>query len=96
MLQLKPLLKMYRGEATSERVRTTEKANARVLELLKEKMPLERLAMLHTNAEQKARELLATLSDLIPTEGVTAVDITPVIGAHIGPGAVGFATVSTG
>lgn len=94
LLQLKPLLKMYAGEPTSERVRTTEKANQRVLELLKEKLPLERLALLHTNAEGRARELFATVADLLPVEEVTAVDITPVIGAHIGPGAVGFATIS--
>lgn len=93
VLQLKPLLKMYAGEATSERVRTSDKAKARVIELLKEKMPLERLAILHTNAEEQARALLATIGDIIQTEDITAVDITPVIGAHIGPGAIGFATI---
>jgi DegV family protein with EDD domain len=94
VLQLKPILKMHSGVPSSERIRTREKAHARVLALLLEKLPLERLAILHTNAEQKARELLARAEQWVSTEGITAVDITPVIGAHIGPGAVGFATVS--
>ncbi len=94
MLQIKPLLKMYAGEASSERVRTTSRAHARVLELLNEKLPLTRLALLHTNAEQQARRLYESVADSIPLGEIEAVDITPVIGAHIGPGAIGFATVS--
>ena len=95
VLQIKPLLKMYAGEATSERVRTARAASQRVLDLLHEKLPLERLAILHTNAEDKARGLLSTIKERLPFEDVPAVDITPVIGAHIGPGAVGFVTVSS-
>jgi DegV family protein with EDD domain len=95
MLQIKPLLKMYAGEATSERVRTARAASDRVLDLLHQKLPLERLAILHTNAEAKARGLLSELKEKLTIEDIPAVDITPVIGAHIGPGAVGFVTVSS-
>jgi DegV family protein with EDD domain len=94
VLQIKPLLKMYAGNPTSERVRTNRKAIERVLALLNEKLPLERLAILHTNAEKKARDLFAAVTATLPFEHIPAVDITPVIGAHIGPGAVGFVTVS--
>jgi DegV family protein with EDD domain len=94
ILQIKPLLKMYAGQPTSERVRTNRKAIERVLALLNEKLPLERLAILHTNAEKKARDLFAAVTAALPFEHIPAVDITPVIGAHIGPGAVGFVTVS--
>jgi DegV family protein with EDD domain len=94
ILQIKPILKMYAGQPTSERVRTSRKAIERVLELFTEKLPLERLAILHTNAEKKARELFAAVTATLPFEHIQAVDITPVIGAHIGPGAVGFVTVS--
>jgi DegV family protein with EDD domain len=96
ILQIKPILKMYAGQPTSERVRTSRKAIERVLELFTEKLPLERLAILHTNAEKKARELFAAVTATLPFEHIQAVDITPVIGAHIGPGAVGFVTVSVG
>jgi fatty acid-binding protein DegV len=81
VLQLKPLLKMYAGEPTSERVRTSARENDRVLELLNEELPLGRLALLHTNAEQKARELFASVADTLPFENVRVVDIPPVIGA---------------
>jgi DegV family protein with EDD domain len=94
MLQIKPLLKMYEGEPTSERVRTNNGAYSRILELLREKMPLERIALVHTHADQKARELLQEVVDQLPAGEIPSVDITPVIGAHIGPGAVGFTTIS--
>ncbi len=94
MLQVKPLLKMYEGEPTSERVRTTNGATNRLLELLQEKMPLERIALVHTHADQKAQDLLRTVKDQLPAGEIPSVDITPVIGAHIGPGAVGFTTIS--
>jgi DegV family protein with EDD domain len=94
MLQIKPLLKMYDGEPTSERVRTNNGAYNRILELLREKMPLERIALVHTHADQKARELLKEVMDQLPAGEIPSVDITPVIGAHIGPGAVGFTTIS--
>jgi DegV family protein with EDD domain len=94
MLQMKPLLKMYDGEATSERVRTNNGAYSRLLELLREKMPLERIALVHTHADEKARELLSEVQEDLPEGEIVSVDITPVIGAHIGPGAVGFATIS--
>lgn len=94
MLQIKPILKMYEGEATSERVRTNNGAYSRILELLREKMPLERIALVHTHADQKARELLKEVEDQLPAGEIPSVDITPVIGAHIGPGAVGFTTIS--
>ena len=31
---------------------------------------------------------------MLPDEGVLSLDITPVLGAHLGPGAVGFACVT--
>lgn len=93
VLQIKPLLKMFEGQPTSERIRTTRRAHERVITLLNEKLPLERFAILHTNAEKEARILFEQIADRLPFEQILAVDITPVIGAHIGPGAIGFACV---
>ncbi|MFN2146849.1 MAG: DegV family protein [Anaerolineales bacterium] len=91
LLRVKPLLKMFDGEPTSERIRTREAAQRRLLALLKERMPVERIALVHTHAEAKARELLTRVEQDLPAGAIQAVDITPVIGAHIGPGAIGFA-----
>lgn len=94
LLQLKPILTMREGEAGSERVRTAAKAEARLVELLKENLPIEKFALLHTNAAEKAEAFRARIADLLPEGAVYSMDITPVIGAHIGPGAVGYAIVS--
>ena len=94
LLQLKPILTMRNGEAGSERVRTAAKADARLLELLIENLPIEKFALLHTNAAAKAEAFRKRIAEMLPEGAVYSMDITPVIGAHIGPGAVGYAVVS--
>lgn len=94
VLQIKPLLKMYEGEPTSERVRTSNGAMQRLLELLSDRGPFERVAIVHTHAPERAQHLQEQAAGLLPEDGVLSVDITPVIGAHIGPGAVGFTCIS--
>jgi fatty acid-binding protein DegV len=54
---------------------------------------LERIALVHTHADEKARALLARVAEYLPPGEVPSVDITSVVGAHIGPGAVGFAPI---
>ncbi len=95
LLQLKPILTMKNGLPGSERVRTTAKAEARLLEMLEELQPIERFALLHTNAPTEAKAFQSRIAHLIPKGKIYSMDITPVIGAHIGPGAVGYAVIST-
>jgi DegV family protein with EDD domain len=94
LLQIKPLLKMYEGNPTSERVRTRNGATRRLLDLLEARKPFERIAVVHTHASERAEQVLAEAAQLLPDDGLLSVDITPVIGAHIGPGAVGFACIT--
>jgi DegV family protein with EDD domain len=94
LLQLKPILTMKNGQPGSERVRTSSKAEARIIEMLKEHQPIERFALLHTNAPHEAKAFLAKIKELLPDNAIYSMDITPVIGVHIGPGAVGYAIVS--
>jgi len=54
LLQLKPILTMRRGLPGSEKVRTSKKAVERLINMLKESLPIERFALLHTNAAEKA------------------------------------------
>ena len=95
LLQLKPLLTMFAGTPSTERVRTRRRATRRLIDLLRAVGPLERVALVHTAAPERAAELRAEAATLLPTGDLLAVDITPVIGAHIGPGAVGFAVVGS-
>lgn len=94
VLQIKPLLKMNNGEPEMERVRTNNGATERVIELVRELGPLEELAMVHTYALERAESLHQQALSLFP-EGKTPLwaEVTPVIGAHIGPGAVGFVAI---
>jgi len=94
LLQIKPLLKMYDGDPTAERVRTRSGAIKRLIELLLEFGPYEKAALLHSAAAERARELLEEIRNLLPAGEIWMEEINPVIGAHIGPGVIGFACIS--
>lgn len=94
-LKIKPLLKMNRGEPTAERVRTQKRALERLIELVTEFGQLEELALVHTNAPKAAESLFRQSKNLFTgTEKPFCVDVTPVLGANIGPGVVGFTCVA--
>ncbi len=94
VLQIKPLLKMNSGEFDMERVRTRKRALARVIELLNGLGPLEELTLVHTGAPEEAEALGREAMYLAPNGELSlTAEVTPVIGTHIGPGAVGFVAV---
>jgi len=94
LLQIKPFMKMYNGQATAERIRTRQGAMKRLVELLKEFGPYEKAALLHTHAAQRAQAFLQEVRSLLPDGEIWAEEITPVLGAHVGPGVIGFACLS--
>ncbi len=95
LLQIKPILTMHNGKPGSERVRTRDRAMKRVVEMLVAVGALERVAIVHTHAQpERIAELRALAAGLLPQGDALTEDVTPVIGAHIGPGAVGFAVVA--
>jgi fatty acid-binding protein DegV len=76
--------------------RTTKQADERMLDSLLALGRLERLAVMHTGAEARARGLLNQMmqraSQSVPRE-VLLVNVTTVIGTHVGPNGLGFAAV---
>jgi DegV family protein with EDD domain len=94
LLKVKPLLKMHDGNPTAERVRTRNGAVRRLVELLEESGPFERAALLHSAAARRAREFRETVRRLLPPGDIWLEEINPVIGAHIGPGVIGFAGIA--
>ncbi|MGD2177471.1 MAG: DegV family protein, partial [Anaerolineae bacterium] len=95
-LRIKPLLKMHNGDPQIERTRTSTRALARMIELVKDLGPLEELALIHTHAPEKLEVLYEKAKHLFPKrETPLRAEVTPVIGTHVGPGAVGFACVAT-
>jgi DegV family protein with EDD domain len=95
LLQIKPFLKMYDGNASAERVRTQNQAMKRLVELLHEYGPYEKVALLHSDAAERAKGVLQEVKDILPEGEIWFEQINPVLGAHIGPGVVGFACVSS-
>jgi DegV family protein with EDD domain len=94
VLRIKPLLKMNNGEFDMERIRTRRAALARVIELLSGLGSLEELTLVHTHAPEQAEALGREAGFLVPEAGFSlSAEVTPVIGTHIGPGAVGFVAV---
>jgi DegV family protein with EDD domain len=94
MLKFKPLIRIHNGIPAAESVRTHEKATTRLVQVLEEYGPLERVALLHSHAKERAEELHKRAADLLPAGELMMVDITPVLGVHTGPGAMGFACVT--
>ncbi len=94
LLQLKPLLHMNQGKASAFRTRTNQRARKRLLEWLAEYAPFERLAIVHAGVQEEAESLYEQVRSFFPEGTVPIVQITPVLGAHLGIGAIGFACIS--
>ena len=96
VLSIKPLLKMHRGDMDMERVRTRRRSIQRLMELVSDLGTLEQLALVHTGAPERAQALHLQAINLFPAgKEILSAEVTPVIGAHVGPGAVGFTAVQT-
>lgn len=94
LLQVKLLVTVHLGQLTTERVRTRSQAIRRLIDLLYNRLPLEKVAVMHTRARERAEELLAEVRHLLPPGDIPIVEATPAIGVHAGPGALGFVCVT--
>jgi DegV family protein with EDD domain len=97
LLSIKPMVTLTGGEAKPiGAARTNRQADERMLKSLLEIGEMERLAILHTNAEARAKnllnELMNTVRMSVPRD-ILLVNVTAVIGTHLGPNGIGFAAV---
>ena len=92
-LAVKPLLRIDDGKLVlAQRVRTTSKATAAMVEQVLEVVGERRaaLAVQHVDNPAGAAQVAATLAAALPGCGPAVVtDLGPVLGVHLGPGAVG-------
>ncbi len=96
LLQIKPVVLASEGKIESiARVRTFSKAIDKLVELAQEQVPLERLTIVHANNEAGAQEVKSKLGSAAPADTRIAM-VTPTIGTHIGPGALGVTTLKQG
>jgi DegV family protein with EDD domain len=97
LLSIKPLLSMHDGKMNVEKVRTDSRAIEWLMDRLTNLHPFEELALVHTNAPDKVEAFRQRASPFLPSgkEPITA-EVTPIIGTHVGPGAVGFSCITKG
>jgi DegV family protein with EDD domain len=94
-LDIKPVFIVNQGEVTIEKTRTRRKATERLLRQIEEMSPLERVALIHSHPStermasftQQAHQRLHLNGSLITAE------VTPTIGTHVGPAALGLVVV---
>ncbi len=91
-LNLKPILEMREGRIDSvERIRTKRKAIQRAVEIVAERIKGKssiRLAVTHAVSESDALAMLESAKDVMHPDETMCCPLSPVIGAHVGPGTV--------
>jgi len=96
LLDLKPLLSMQKNTINMERARTRQRAIDWLISKFSSLTPVDQIAMVHTAALDRARSVWEQLREIAPeTPEPLFLDVTPILGAHLGPGVVGFTTVSS-
>jgi DegV family protein with EDD domain len=94
LLQIKQLVEVKDGLVKSlARTRSFAKAFDKLISIASTWINIKRLAVLHSGAPERAEELAEQVVNLCPNP-LMIVDVTTVIGVHVGPGCVGLAVLS--
>ncbi len=92
LLRTKPVLELTDGEiAGIERPRTRQKAVERLYQLILKTPRPARIAILHGTTPDEAAALGERVRAQLPGVPISVVQVSPVIGVHIGPAALGAA-----
>ncbi len=94
-LKMKPILEIKDGVLDSfDKVRTFKKATERVFEVVEAELgkqgTIEYLGIVTANASQVGEEFLTMAHQRFHVRNEFVGQISPVVGAHVGPGTVGF------
>ncbi len=94
LLKIKPIISVANSEISSiARLRTWSRAERRLRGLTLDQAPLERLAILHIQNRAGADKFLGGIGDSAPSDTLV-IETTPTLGAHVGPGSIGVATLN--
>lgn len=95
LLRIKPMVHVHEGTVSSlDKVRTRKRALDKLLEHVADLGQLREVALLHTAAPQGAQQLGRRAKHLFPANyDPLSAAVTPTIGAHVGPGALGIACI---
>lgn len=94
MLSIKPILHLVDGKIEPlASVRTKKKALAHLMDVAKTEMAGQsgiKTAVIHASAAADAEKLYGELKQLLQPEEIHIVELSPVVGAHVGPKALGI------
>jgi DegV family protein with EDD domain len=94
LLQIKPFVGIEDGNVIRMgETRTRQKGIMRLQQMLTELGPLDQLAVLHTNAEHDAIQFSQHFKELVK-DNPLIINVTSVIGVHVGPNGLGFVAVT--
>jgi DegV family protein with EDD domain len=90
IVQLKPIIGIEEGQLVPyERKRTRGKAIDGLEQFVRDFPQVNRLAVLYSSGDEDVQQLTERLSDVKTPEPMYRAQFSPVIGTHVGPGAVG-------
>lgn len=96
ILSIKPILSIQNGETFPlERVRTRSKALIRMWEICQADAPHEELSILYSTTPDEAEEMLNKFASIYPREKTYKARFGPILGTHMGPGALGVAYIKS-
>jgi DegV family protein with EDD domain len=97
-LKVKPVISFHQGEAKLvSKIRSHSRALEHVVNLVKTWGPVERLSILHSNAESVVvARMQELLSIYLSSMSIPIINVSSIFASHVGPGCVGVAFVGTG
>ena len=92
VLQFKPIVSIRVGETHPvDRPRTRRRAQARIVELVRELAPIHQWHLSYSTGPDNAMAVRDELADLVKPERLIESRFGPVLGTHLGPNTVGVA-----
>lgn len=97
LFHIKPIIQLHQGTLRmAARVRTSSRGIDWLVESVHKMGRLDKLAVLHTNAIERARVLQDRIQSMTPSlNEIPITEATPILGVHVGPRAVGLVCVKS-
>jgi DegV family protein with EDD domain len=97
LLHIKPIIQLHQGSLRmAARVRTSCRGIDWLVESVHKMGRLDKLAVLHTNALERAKVLQDRIQYIMPSlNNISITEATPILGVHVGPRAVGLVCVKS-
>jgi len=90
VMSIRPLLRLEDGEIVlMEKVRTRAKALERLYEFVADFPHIEKMGIVYGTTPNEANSLAKRIDVVFPRDRITLARYGPVLGAHLGPGAMG-------